>query len=181
MSEKYKFQDPKGMYFITNTIVHWIDLFTRKELRHIVLDSLKHCQKEKGLIIHSWVIMPSHLHMIISSEKDPLQGIIRDFKKHVSREIIKEIKRINESRREWLLRGFKKSGEKLKRIQEYKVWQDGSRPIHLDSAKLMDEKVDYIHYNPVEAEIVDEPEDYLYSSARDYAGRKGLLDVVMIE
>ncbi|MEP2026639.1 hypothetical protein [Reichenbachiella sp.] len=53
MSEKYKFHDPTGIYFVTSTVVHWIDLFTRNEFKHIIVDSLKYCQKEKGLLIHA--------------------------------------------------------------------------------------------------------------------------------
>ncbi len=181
MSEKYKFRDPEGIYFVTCTVVHWIDLFTRKEFKHLILDSLKFCQKEKGMIIYGWVLMPSHLHMIIGSEGKDLSGIIRDFKKHTAREIVKECGKINESRKTWLLRAFRQSADSLKRISKNKVWQDGNHPIHLDRTSLMEEKLDYIHQNPVEAEIVDEPEYYWYSSARDYSGGSGLLKVRLIE
>jgi putative transposase len=81
MSEKYKFRDPEGMYFVTMATVGWVDLFTRKELKHVIIDSLRHCQKEKGLVIHAWCLMPSHLHMIVSTRKEPLPDIMRDFKK----------------------------------------------------------------------------------------------------
>ncbi|MEX0966586.1 MAG: hypothetical protein WD077_05075 [Bacteroidia bacterium] len=47
MSEKYKFDDPEGIYFVTTSVVFWIDLFTRKELKHIILNSLQYCQGEK--------------------------------------------------------------------------------------------------------------------------------------
>ena len=62
MSEKYKFHNEDGIYFITPSIVNWIDLFTRQTYSELVLDSLRYCQKEKGLIIHAWCIIPSHLH-----------------------------------------------------------------------------------------------------------------------
>ena len=181
MSEKYKFQDPEALYFTSSTIVHWIDLFTRREIRYIIINSLKDCQKRKGLVIHAWVLMPSHLHMIISSRDKLLSEILRDFKKFTSRKIVQEIENINESRREWLLRAFTKAGRELKRISEYKVWEDGNHPILLDNSILQKEKLDYIHHNPVEAEFVDEPEYYWYSSARDYIGKKGLIDVELIE
>jgi REP element-mobilizing transposase RayT len=181
MSEKYKFHDPEGVYFVNPTIVFWIDLFTRKEFKHLIIDSLKYCQKNKGLIVHAYCIMPSHLHMIISTEKEPLENIMRDFKKHISLTIIKELSLINESRKEWLLRAFYKAGEKLTRISKYKVWQDGNQPKQLLTNSFTQQKLDYIHNNPVELEIVDEPEHYRYSSARDYAGIKGLLDVCLIE
>jgi REP-associated tyrosine transposase len=100
MSEKYKFHNEESIYFITPTIVNWIDLFTRKEYCDLVLNSISYCQKEKGLIIHAWCIMPSHLHLIISSNrKFHLSEIVRDFKKYTSKAIIEEIKNINESRK----------------------------------------------------------------------------------
>lgn len=180
MSEKYKFHDPKGIYFVTLSIVFWIDLFTRKEFKYIIINSLKHCQQEKGLIINAWCIMPSHLHMIIRTEDEPLENISRDFKKYTAKEIINTIPSINESRREWLLNAFIKAGKKLKRIKGHKVWQDGNHPEQLMTNKFIDQKLDYIHNNPVQSEIVDEPKYYWYSSARDYAGNNGLLEVELM-
>jgi REP element-mobilizing transposase RayT len=124
--------------------------------------------------------MSSHLHLIISSKDLPLQDIMRDLKKYTSKEIIRTIHEINESRKEWLLRGFEKAGKDLKRLKNYKVWQDGNQPKQLLTNTFIEQKLDYIHQNPVEAEIVDEPEQYWYSSARDYAGDKGLIDVVLL-
>ena len=182
MSEKYKFNDKEGVYFVTQTIVHWIDIFTRAELKHVIIKSLKHCQEHKGLLIHAWCLMSSHLHLIMSvSSKETPSDILRDLKKYTSKEIVETIKEINESRREWLLRAFEKAGEDLKRIRYYKVWQDGNQPKQLFSLEFTKQKIDYIHFNPVKEEIVDEPENYWYSSARDYTGRKGLIDVTLIE
>ena len=79
MSEKYKFHDPEGTYFITMSTVGWVDVFTRPELKHVIIDSLKYCQKEKGLVINAWCLMPSHLHMIVHTSKVPLSDIMRDF------------------------------------------------------------------------------------------------------
>lgn len=120
------------------------------------------------------------MHLIISAKGKPLESIMRDLKKHLAKTIIRELDLINESRKEWLLRAFVKAGSNLKRVSKYKVWQDGNHPKHLMSSKFMLEKLDYLHYNPVEAEIVDEPEHYLYSSARDYAGRRGLIEVELL-
>ncbi len=181
MSEKYKFHDDEGIYFATSTVVHWIDLFTRKEFKHIITDAVKYCQENKGLVVHAWCLMPSHLHMIISSAERRLPEIMRDFKKYTAKKIIEELELINESRKEWLLRGFIKAGKELKRIKQHKVWQDGNHPILLDSKELQDQRLSYIHFNPVEDEIVDEPEHFLYSSARDYEGQKGLIDVRLLE
>lgn len=180
MSEKYKIHDPEGRYFVTLSVVYWVDLFTRKELKHVVLSSLEHCQQHKGLIIHSWVLMSNHLHIIVSATSEPLEAILRDMKKYTSKEIIKTISEINESRKEWLIRAFSKAAQDLKRVKNYKVWQDGNHPILLDTNKMIEERLHYIHYNPVEAEYVDEPEYYWYSSARDYAGQKGLLEISLL-
>ena len=181
MSEKYKFRDPTGMYFVTSTIVGWIDLFTRWQLKHVILDSLRYCQKEKELVIHVWCLMPSHLHMIISSVGEDLPSIMRDFKKHTNKELIKTINCINESRREWMLALFSEVADGIQRVRKYKVWQDGNHPKLLTTSKFIEQKLNYIHNNPVAGEIVDEPEEYSYSSARDYfTKKKGYLDVELI-
>ncbi len=78
MSEKYKFYNEESVYFITPTIVGWIDLFTRKEYCDLVLNSLEYCQKEKGLVIHAWCIVPGHLHLISSTQgNEQLSSIVR--------------------------------------------------------------------------------------------------------
>ncbi len=182
MSEKYKFVDEAGIYFVTMTTVGWVDLFTRFELKHVIVDSLRYCQKEKGLVIHAWCLMPSHLHMIVSTRQEKLSDIMRDFKKFTSKELINTIERIRESRRGWILELFGEVADHLKRVRKYKVWQDGNHPELLYSAKFMRQKLDYIHNNPVADEIVDEPEEYRYSSARNYcSNRKGYLELEFIQ
>ena len=137
--------------------------------------------EEKGLVIHAWCIMPSRLHMIISSEKDPLANIMRDFKRHTASMIVKAIQEIPESRKEWLIRAFQKAGKDLKRISKYKVWQDGNHPEQVLTNHFLEQKLEYIHRNPVEAGIVEEAEHYFLSSARDYVGDRGLLEVQLLE
>ena len=180
MSEKYKIKEPDRAYFVTLTTVGWIDLFTRKEIKQIVIDSIKYCQVNKGLILFGWCLMPSHLHMLCqSANKHSLSDILRDLKKYTSRQIIKFIKEGNESRGEWLLEYFSKACQHLTREQKYKVWQDGNQPKIIYTPSFFWEKLDYIHNNPLEEMIVEKPEDYLFSSARNYADLKGFLDVVL--
>lgn len=182
MSEKYKFRNPSGIYFITPTIINWIDLFTKPRYCDIIIDALKHSQKEKGLIIHAWCIMSSHLHLIVSSNgKEELSAIVRDFKKFTSRTIIEEIKNSEESRKDWLLRLFEEAGSKLNRITRYKVWQDGNHPVELDTNRMLDQRLEYLHENPVKQGLVYQPEDYCKSSAIDYSGGHGLIDVELIQ
>jgi REP element-mobilizing transposase RayT len=182
MSEKYKFRDSAGIYFVTTSVVGWVDLFTRREMKHVIIDSLLFCQKEKGLVIHAWCLMPSHLHMIVSTNGELLQDIMRDFKKFTSRELVRTIKLINESRRSWMLELFSEVADHLKRVSGYKVWQDGTHPMQLTSEDSIRRALNYIHNNPVVDETVDEPQEYSYSSARDYCSiKKGYLSVVLIE
>lgn len=181
MSEKYKFHDSEGIYFVTPTITDWADLFTKKQYCEIVLESLEHCQHNKGLIIHAWCIMSSHLHLIISSKGEELASIIRDFKKFTSKAIIDEISSGNDSRKEWLLKLFSEKAQQTKRQSYYKVWQDGNHPILLDTNKMLDQRLSYLHNNPVEQEIVFNPHDYCMSSAIDYANGKGYLEIEKID
>ena len=133
MGFKYRADDKEGIYFLTSTIVNWIDLFTRRELQEVITDSLKFCQANKGLIIHAWCLMPSHLHLIASNgnPKSELPSTIRDFKKHTSKEVIRTINQINESRQKWLLNAFEYAGRFDKKIKDYKVWQQRHAGNHL--------------------------------------------------
>jgi putative transposase len=181
MSRNYKFRDQECLYFVTFTVVNWIDVFTRREYKDIVVDSLKYCIKHKGLQLHAWVIMSNHVHLIIGTTDKPMQDILRDVKRHTSKMIIKAIdENMQESRRKWLLWFFEREGKKNPNNEHYQFWQQGSHPIELYTNKVLDQKLDYIHNNPVTAGWVDEPEHYLYSSARDYAGIKGLIDLILI-
>ncbi len=162
--------------------VEWVDVFSRKEYVEIILESLKHCQKEKGLIIYAWCIMTNHIHLIASAKQGfVLSGIMRDFKKYTSSTIIKAISNnVYESRRNWMLWIFKKAGEKNSNNKNFQFWRQDNHPEELMSNKFKDQKLEYIHNNPVESGLVDNPEDYRYSSGRDYAGGKGLLDIAFL-
>jgi REP element-mobilizing transposase RayT len=180
VSDKYKIYDTEKPYFVTLTTVGWIDVFTRKELKLLLVDSLRYCQKNKGLDIYGWCLMPGHLHMICGSgNEQSLSDILRDFKKFTSMAIVKAIREMGESRREWLLKLFQEFCMHLKREQQFKVWQDGNKAKEIYSNEFFFEKLQYIHNNPVEDMIVQNPEDYLFSSARNYADLDYLLEVIV--
>ncbi len=170
------------MYFLTMTVVNWIDVFTRPVYKHIIIDALKFNQQNKGLIIYGWCLMSNHLHLLAEADENKnLSDILRDFKKFTSKAIIKEIiENPSESRKKWMLSEFEFAGKYDKKIKNYKFWQDGNDAKEIHSTEFMEQKLDYIHENPVVAEIVDEDIYYKYSSARDYAGETGLIDVVLI-
>jgi len=177
----YKIRNQEAIYYCTFSIVYWIDIFTRPIYRDIVLESLRFCQKEKGLIVYAYVIMSNHLHTIIRSETGKLSDTIRDFKSFTSKQIIETIKETPESRREWLLWMFQRAAKKHKRNVEYQVWKHDNHPEELESNKFLEQKLEYIHQNPVRACIVQNPEEYLYSSAGAYADMPGLLTITKIE
>jgi putative transposase len=182
MSEKYKVRNPEGIYFITITVIDWVDLFTRPVFKHILIDSLEYCIKNKGLSVYAYVIMSNHLHLIVSSdEENKLEATMRDFKKFTSKKLIEAIEVETESRREWLLKKFAFASDRIKRGSKYKVWKDGFHPIELSNREILEQKLNYIHENPVIEEIVINEEDYKYSSAINYAGGMGQLDIILIE
>lgn len=182
MSDKYKIRDNDKAYFLTLTTVGWVDVFTRKEQKLMMLNSLRYCQEHKGLVIFAYCLMPSHLHMICKADEGfNLSDILRDFKKFTSKKIIQLITEEPESRREWLLKLFSDACEHLKREQKFKVWQDGNQAKELFSNKFLYEKLNYIHQNPVEDLIVEKPEDYIFSSARNYADIDSYIDVCLLD
>jgi REP element-mobilizing transposase RayT len=165
----YKIRNKEGVYFVTFAVVGWVDVFARKEYCHIVVDSIKYCQQEKGLILYSWCLMSNHVHMAISGKDNNLSDILRDFKKYTSKELIKTIgNNVGESRKEWMLKIFEEAGTENIRNKNYQFWQQDNQPKELFSESFTRQKLEYIHNNPVEAGIVEKAEEYRYSSARDY-------------
>lgn len=181
MSRKYKFHDQSKAYFVSFATVHWIDLFTRPLYLEIILDSLKYCQAKKGLEIFAWCIMTNHLHMIMGTNKNPMQDILRDFKSYTSTELRKAInENAQESRKEWILWMMKLAGMKNGNNNDWQLWQQNNQPIELNTNEKISKRLDYVHMNPVEAGFVNEPFHWKYSSAVDYSGGKGLLDILLL-
>ncbi len=133
--------------------------------------------------MYAWVIMTNHIHLIIGSAKNNLSDIMRDMKKHTSLQLKNAImNNTYESRKEWMMELFYKAGKANSNNENFQFWQQDNHPIELKTPKFTHQKLDYIHNNPVVAGFVDKPEDYLYSSARDYYGTgKGLLNVIIID
>ena len=126
--------------------------------------------------------MSNHVHLIVRAEGNKLSDVLRDFKKHTSKQIIAAIEsNPSESRKEWMLWLFKSAGSKNKRNTNYQFWRQDNQPVELENNEMKDQRVNYIHMNPVEARIVSEPTDYVYSSARNYADEKGLIEVTFLD
>jgi len=178
MSRKYKFYNKEGLYFVSFATVYWIDIFVREIYFDAIIQSLDHCRKNKGMEIYAYCIMTSHIHLIFRAKESNPSDLIKSFKTHTSKELQKLISGNNqESRREWLLWVMKRAGAKNSNVKNRQFWQQHNKPIELWSPSVIDQKLDYIHKNPVEAGFVLEPEHWKYSSANDYAGGKGLLEI----
>lgn len=181
MSTGYQIKNQEGLYFLTFQVINWIDIFTRSIYKDIIIDNLRYCQENKGLQIFAYVIMSNHLHIVANSTEGRLSDTVRDFKKYTSRVIIEAIQSKDESRRNWMLNQFKFAASKHSRNENYQFWTHENHAIELRSPHFIKQKVEYIHNNPVRAKIVENPEDYLYSSARNYAELEYLLDIVLID
>ena len=179
MSRKYKFYNPQGVYFVSFATVNWIDVFTRPQYKNTVVDSLNYCIEEKGLVVYAWVIMSNHVHLVIATVKEPLENILRDLKKHTSKTIIKAIEENpQESRKGWILWMFQRAGQRNINNKHYQFWQQHNQPVELSTRIYgIESAIDYIHENPVKAGFVNKPEDYPYSSAIDFGGGKGLVNI----
>ncbi len=177
MSSAYKILNPDGIYFVSFACVQWVDTFVRRKYSEVVIDSLIYCQQKKGLNIHAWCLMPSHMHLIISRNAKPtLSDILRDFKKFTSVTLLDMIlNEPGESRRGWMNWIFSAAGQENPANTNMQFWQQDNHQEELFSNTFMVQKLHYTHYNPVTAGFVDTPEHYLLSSARDYAGGKGLI------
>ncbi|MCZ8196061.1 MAG: transposase [Flavobacterium sp.] len=169
MSRKYKFGEKEGAYFVSFATVNWIDVFTRDDYFSTIIESLTYCRKEKGMEIYGYCIMPSHVHLIFHSSFGDPSGLMRDFKGFTSRKMLKVIEENpQESRKEWMLWMFERAGKKNSNVKNKQFWQQNNNPIEIWSLKVFEQKLNYIHYNPVETGFVTDPIDWKYSSARNY-------------
>ena len=179
--DRYKIADQEQVYFLTLTVIDWVDVFTRKDYKIIIVDSLNYCIENKGLELFAWVIMSNHIHLMVRAKEGfILSHILRDFKKFTSKEITSKILEIGESRREWLLNKFAFEAKRTGRAKNYKLWRDDNHAICLEKSEWVIQRLNYIHQNPVRQMIVNNSEEYVFSSAIDYADGKGLVNVTKI-
>ncbi|OUJ75511.1 REP-associated tyrosine transposase [Hymenobacter crusticola] len=170
-------------YYLTCTVVDWVDVFTRPVYRHIIVDALRYCQQQKGLELFAWCLMSNHLHLLArAADGHNLAHILRDFKKFTSKAIVQAIlDEPTESRQAWLLDRFYFYGIVNPKITNAKFWQDGSHAVEVLTPAFAQQKLHYIHQNPVRAQLVLEAEAYVFSSASNYAGGRGLLEVLFLD
>ncbi len=163
----------KSPHFVTCTTVNWLALFSSRTIVGILFDSLKYLQHKQRIKIYAYVVMENHIHMILSSRN--LSKEIGIFKSYTARRVIDFLMEKNAEHILKLLNLYKL---KHKKDRTYQLWQEGSHPKAILSDDTMIQKVEYIHHNPVARGYVNKPEHWRYSSARNYVGMEGLLDII---
>jgi len=172
---RYKIYEPTQPHFITCTILHWIPIFTRTQTTDIIFESLKYLQKTDNLKIYAYVILENHLHLIV--ESDDIAKSMRSFKAHTAKEILKYLQENNVKSILDQLAFYKKAHKKN---ATYQLWQEGIQPKLIINNKMMIDRINYTHNNPVKRGYIDEAVHWRYSSARDYEGVKGLIGVCRV-
>ena len=163
---RYRILAEDGIYFTTHTLVEWLPVFKEDRYFQIIIQSLKHCQAQKGLRIFGYVIMPTHFHLLGQTKEGVrFQDVMRDMKKFTSKQISKALSADNQR---LFLYVFQKAAEREKGERNYKIWQDEYHPQIIYSERVCRQKLQYMHNNPVEKGFVDQPEFWRYSSARNY-------------
>ncbi len=159
--------NPEHLYFITTRAVQRAHLFQRDVMKQIIIDSFDFMHTHRWLELYAFVVMPKHIHIMVRCLADhPVSDVVRDFKKHTSKQIIKHYETEQNERALRFLREAVKRPEK----QEHAVWEDDYQAKDVYSPEFLKQKIDYIHNNPLQPHwrLVEQPEDYTWSSARFY-------------
>jgi REP element-mobilizing transposase RayT len=170
---RYRILEDDAPHFMTATIVAWLPVFSQPAFVDQILESWRFQQRERSLILYGYVIMENHLHCIAAGPD--LSGLFRNFKSFTARQILTEMEKQGYTTLLNELRYFK---ARNKVDQEFQLWQEGNHPQQIGSDEMMIQKLEYTHNNPLRRGYVDEPTHWRYSSARNYAGLTGLIDVV---
>ncbi len=171
------------LHFLKPSLQLGLHLFTEKRYQEIVLDSLRFCQLNKGLLLYGWLMMSNHLYLLAQADKGrKLSFIIRDFKRHTARKLSNEIHKNEHSRAKWLPQIQSNTGpvSSTSKSITNKFWIAENQAIPMETNAAIDKKLNLMHHLPIYQGWVDYPEDYRLSSARNYAGKPGLLKVELV-
>ncbi len=169
---RYRFSKEQRPHFMTNTIVAWLPVFAYPDYVNIVLDSWRFLQRERDIVILSWVMLENHLHWIATGPD--LSKRVGEFKSFTAKQIIHKMEA---NGAKTLLQELEYYKLRHKVDQTHQVWQEGSHPKVIETDDVMWQKIEYCHNNPLRRGYVDQPEHWRYSSARNYLGQPGLIEV----
>ncbi|SER74934.1 hypothetical protein SAMN03159444_04941 [Pseudomonas sp. NFACC02] len=169
---RYTITETEKPHFLTCTIVEWLPLFTRPALVEVVLNTWRFQQVNQDLKLYGYVVLENHLHYL--AQASDLGKSVASFKSFTARNIINHLEQTRADSTLQRLR-FAKRAHKVDRVHQ--VWQEGVHAELVYSESVMRQKLEYIHNNPVKRGYVDLGEHWRYSSARDYQGQPGLIEV----
>jgi REP element-mobilizing transposase RayT len=119
----FRIYDQQGAYFLTFTVVDWIDAFTRPAYKQMLIDALRFYQESRGLLIFGYVIMTNHVHLLVQTPEHQLSDFIRDFKRWTSRQMREMLQEPQESRKGWILNRMGWRGNINAKNQMFQFWQ----------------------------------------------------------
>lgn len=172
-----------GCYFLTLETIDLVDIFTRPVYKQIIVHTLNHFIDNKGFIVYGWCLMSNRLYLVCQAEKDILLGDIRKgFKQFTTEKIVETVHTEPDERKSWILGRFEKHTGLFGSHKTLQCWKPIKNPVQLDVRKpeAMAEQIEMIHNVPVKERIVQYPQDYLYSSAKDYEESPGLVKIVKL-
>jgi REP-associated tyrosine transposase len=169
---RYRFADARTPHFMTSTVVGWLPVFTRPSAVQEVFESWRFLQERGELEIHGYVVLENHFHLIASGPD--LAAAVSRFRSYTARRILDLLVAAGARR---LLGQLAEEKARHKADRPYQLWQEGMHPQEMRSEAMMRQKLEYVHANPVRRGYVDDPVQWRYSSARDYAGVPGLVAV----
>lgn len=170
-----RFLDPTQPHFLTCTVHHWAPVFTRPDTVAILLDGFDYLMGE-GLVVYAYVVLDNHVHFIAQSPN--LDKTITRLKYNTGRQLLKFL---NDHNVRVMLDHFDFYPRGRKDERDVQFWQESVHPELIINDAMMADKIRYIHENPVKRGYVDKPEHWRYSSARNYAGERGLLRITRAE
>jgi REP element-mobilizing transposase RayT len=163
MRSRYQIRSPDAAHFVTVTVIEWLPIFTAGACCDILVRSLGYYRTHKQLRIHAWVILENHFHAILASPT--LAETIRDWKRFTAGALLKQLR---EERRQWLLNQLAYFCAAHKTASTHQVWQEGVHPQAIVDDAMMEQKLEYVHNNPVKRGLVASPEHWRYSSAHEW-------------
>jgi REP element-mobilizing transposase RayT len=172
---RYKQLEPWYPYLITSSFVHGLPLFAKPEIAQLLIDAIKFHQSKSELKVYAYCIMENHFHLI--AKHDDFKICMQSIKSYTAKKVSDLLKSRNNK---FYLKQLTSSKKRGKNQSTYQIWQEGYHPKQISTEKILRQKINYVHFNPVKRGYVDKPEDWRYSSARDYLGQLGLLEIERI-
>ncbi|MBX7045004.1 MAG: transposase [Ignavibacteria bacterium] len=174
MRSRNKIYNANGVYFITSTVVDWLELFNSDNSFQILADCINFYIRKKNFKVHAYVFMKNHFHLICSGEN--ISKSIGSIKSFSAKKMIEKLKDGNNYE---VLNKLRETKKKHKTDRQFQFWQEGFYPKEVLSNDELKQKIEYIHYNPVKKNYCAEMAGWKYSSANYY--ETGIEGIIFIE